>query len=83
MSFTLDTWKEKAAERLHNIGDWLERRKNQDGPYLLYGALCGASLWPLVEAAQTGQLMPAIMALGGVAGGVGGNSVHERSVVSF
>lgn len=53
MTFTLETWKEKTAERLHNTGDWLDRRRSQDAPYLLYGALCGMSLWPLVAAAPT------------------------------
>ena len=78
MTFSLETWKEKTGERLRGMGDWLERRKAQDAPYLLYGALCGASLWPLVEAAQTGQMLPAGMALGSIAAGVGGNLIAEQ-----
>jgi hypothetical protein len=78
MTFNLETWKEKAGGRLHEMGAWLEGRKAQDAPYLLYGALCGASLWPLVQAAQAGQLLPAVMALGSVAAGVGGNLLAEQ-----
>ncbi len=78
MSFTLNVWKEKAAGGLRQAGDWLERRKTRDAPQLLYGALCGLSLWPLVEAAQAGELLPVMMALGGVAGGVGGNLIAEQ-----
>ncbi len=78
MSFTLNVWKEKAAGGLRQAGDWLERRKTQDAPQLLYGALCGLSLWPLVEAAQAGELLPVMVALGSVAGGVGGNLIAEQ-----
>ncbi len=78
MTFNLEIWKERAAERLHKLGGRPERRRAQDAPYLLYGALCGLSLWPLVEAAQAGQTLPAIMALGSVAAGVGGNLIAEQ-----
>jgi hypothetical protein len=78
MTFNLETWKEKAGGRLREMGAWLGRRKAQDAPYLLYGALCGASLWPLVEAVQAGQTLPAVMALGSVAAGVGGNLLAEQ-----
>jgi len=78
MDFTLDIWKEQAAAQLARIGDWLERRKTQDAPYLVYGALCGLSLWPLVEAARAGQVLPVMMALGSVAAGVGGNLIAEQ-----
>jgi formylglycine-generating enzyme required for sulfatase activity len=75
MTFNLKIWKEKTSERL---GGWLERRKAQDVPYFLYGALCGASLWPLVEATQAGQTLPSMMALGSVAAGAGGNLLAEQ-----
>ncbi len=78
MTFTLEIWKEKTADQLRRVGGWVERWKRQEAPYLLYGALCGLSLWPLVEAAQGGQLLPAMMALGSVAGGVGGNLLAEQ-----
>ncbi len=78
MDFTLATWQQAATEKLANLGDWLNRRKQKDVPYLLYGTLCGLSLWPVVQAAQSGQLLPAMMALGGVAGSVGGNLIAEQ-----
>jgi len=78
MDLTLDIWKEQAAGQLRRIGDWLEQRKAQDAPYLVYGALCGLSLWPLVEAARAGQVLPVMMALGSVAAGVGGNLIAEQ-----
>ncbi len=78
MPFTLQIWKEKTAGRLREAGDWLERGKTRDAPYLLYGALCGMSLWPVLEAAQAGELLPAIMTLGGIVGGVGGNLLAEQ-----
>ena len=78
MDFTLATWKEAAAEKLKGIGAWLERRGQQDVPFLVYGTLCGLSLWPLVEAAQAGQFLPVVMTLGGIAGGVGGNLLAEQ-----
>ena len=78
MSFSLDIWKEKAGAQLRQAGDWLAHRATQDTPYLVYGTLCGLSLWPLVEAAQGGALLPAVMALGNVAAGVGGNLLAEQ-----
>lgn len=73
MTFTLDTWQQQAADKFHQISRWLKRRTTQDAPYLVYGTLCGLSLWPLVEAAQAGQLLPVMLALGNVAAGLGGN----------
>jgi formylglycine-generating enzyme required for sulfatase activity len=78
MDFTLANWQQAVSDTLRTIGDLLNRGKEQEAPYLLYGALCGLSLWPLVEAAQGGQLLPAMMALGGVAAGVGGNLIAEQ-----
>ncbi len=78
MTFDLETWKEKTTASLHKVGQWLERRKNEDAPYLLYGYLGGLSLWPLVAAAQADQLLPAVMALGSVAGGIGGNLLANQ-----
>ncbi len=78
MAFDLSTWQKSAAEKLHGIGGWLDRRRMQEAPYLLYGTLCGLTLWPLVEAARSGQLLPAMMTLGAVAGGMGGELLAEQ-----
>ncbi len=53
MSYSLETWKQQINHKFHELGNWLEIRKNQDTPYLLYGLLCGLTLTPLVQAAQT------------------------------
>ena len=78
MPFTLQTWKDQTGQHLHRLGDWLERVKQGYAPYLLYGALCGISVWPLVEAARAGQSLDVTLALGGVAAGVGGNLLAEQ-----
>jgi formylglycine-generating enzyme required for sulfatase activity len=78
MAFDLKTWKDSTADKLRGLGGWLKQRKQQDVPCLTYGALCGMSLLPLVEAAQGGQLLPVMMALGGVASSVGGNLVANQ-----
>ena len=74
MAWSVEEWKENAARNVRRIGAWLGRTT----PYAVYSALCGLSLWPLVEAARGGQLAAALVALGGVAGGVGGNLLAEQ-----
>ena len=79
MAFDLSTWKQSAADKLRGIGGWLDRRKTQDAPLLVYGTLCGLSLWPLVEAArQPGGYVAVIGALGTVAAGVGADLIAEQ-----
>jgi len=78
MDFNVAIWKESAGKKLQEIGRWVNRRRREDVPKLVYGALCGLSLWPLIEAAKAGQLLPVMLALGSVAGGVGGNLIAER-----
>ncbi len=78
MTFTPEIWKERVSERLDRIGDVLKKRGWKEAPHLVYGGLRGMTLWPLVEAAQSGLLMPAALALGSIAGGVGGNLIATR-----
>jgi hypothetical protein len=78
MSFTLQTWQNQANTQFGKIGAWVERAKREAAPYLLYGGLCGLSLWPLVEAAQKGETLSVMMALGSVAAGVGGNLIANQ-----
>ena len=66
MAWSVEQWKENAARNVRRIGAWLGHKT----PYAVYSALCGLSLWPLVEAAR--------VALGDVAGGVGGNLLAEQ-----
>ena len=69
-SFDQKTWKERVAERLTN---W-RAKMSQLGAHSVYAFLSTATLWPVVEAAQSGHTA-ALMALGGVLGGVGGNLI--------
>ena len=78
MAFDLSTWKQAVAEKAHHIGDWARQQAKAGAPYALYGTLCGMSLWPLLEAAQSGQFLPVMLALGAVGGGVGGNLIAEQ-----
>ena len=72
--FDLEIWKEKLQARLPG---W-KAHMQAAGAHSLYGFLSALALWPLVEAAQAGQLLPVAMALGSVAGGVGGNLLAEQ-----
>ena len=79
MTYTLEEWKTSLSNRLQQSKDWLAKVKAEGTPYLLYGSLCGMSLWPLVARAQeTGQLLPVALTLGSVVGGVGANLVAEQ-----
>lgn len=78
MTFTLQTWKDQTGEQLRNFGGWLEHLRQAYAPYLLYGTLCGMTLWPLLEVARKGQALDVMLALGGVAAGVGGNLLAEQ-----
>ncbi len=78
MTFTPEIWKKQVSERLSRFGDWLKKRGGRKAPHLVYGGLCGMTLWPLVEAAQSGLLMPAVLALGSIAGGLGSNLIAAR-----
>ncbi|MCA9976779.1 MAG: hypothetical protein KC413_13555, partial [Anaerolineales bacterium] len=78
MDFTVQTWKEQLQASFRQLKHWLTLRSGDMG-HLSYGALAGCTLLPLLEytftAAQQGQSLPlsAVMALGSIAGGVGGN----------
>ncbi len=77
----LEKWKEAARRNLQRLA----QRIGQLAPGTVYGALCSASLLPVVTAAQQGDFA-ALVALGSVVGGIGGNLIanqiqgwHERS----
>ncbi len=72
--FNLETWKRNLRERLPG---W-KARMEAAGSHTLYGFLAAMSLWPLVEAARSGQVLPVAMTLGGIAAGVGGNLLADQ-----
>lgn len=79
MQFTVDAWRARAGRKLGQIKAWLDRRRREDAPYLVYGTVAGLSLWPLVEAAATsGQLAPVVGALYSLGAGVGANLVASQ-----
>ena len=51
MGITPESWQEAAGRKLRELADWLNRRRREDAPYVVYGTLAGLTLWPLVEAA--------------------------------
>ncbi len=69
----LEQWKEAARRNLQRLG----QRIGQLAPGTVYGALCSASLLPVVMAAQQGDFA-ALVALGSVVGGVGGNLIANQ-----
>ncbi len=46
---------------------------NRAGAISVYSGLSAAALWPVVDAAQKGELMPAVLAVGAVTSSVGAN----------
>jgi formylglycine-generating enzyme required for sulfatase activity/energy-coupling factor transporter ATP-binding protein EcfA2 len=78
MVFDLEIWKQAAKGKLQKIGDWLNHKITEQTPYVAYCALCSLTLWPLIEAAKAGQLLPVMVALASVAGNVGGNLIAEQ-----
>jgi hypothetical protein len=72
MTFTRKVWQEQITIKLRHLSGWLTQRRQQDLPYLAYGTVAGLTLWPLVEAfARSGRPDAVLLALYGVAGGVG------------
>lgn len=79
MVVTPESWKESARQKLQELSKWLQRRRQEDVPYLVYGTVAGLTVWPLVESAvTTGQLAPVIGAIYGTAAGVGANLLANQ-----
>ncbi|MCI0731532.1 MAG: SUMF1/EgtB/PvdO family nonheme iron enzyme [Chloroflexi bacterium] len=79
MTFTLESWKEAAGRKLREAGEWLQRRRQEDAPYVVYGTVAGLTLWPAVEAAaRTGQFGAVMGAIYGTAAGVGANLLASQ-----
>ncbi len=74
MSFDLKQWKDRISEGLQNLKSRVSGFAGQS----VYGFASTLALWPLVEAVKTGDLAGPIMALGGIAGGVGANLIANQ-----
>jgi hypothetical protein len=73
MAFDLVTWRAKVSEQFQN---W-RLRMQQYGVHSVYAFLSAATLWPIVEAARSGE-WAALTVLGGVLSNVGGNLLANR-----
>lgn len=78
MAFNLDQWQEDVRKKLSGFGERLAVLRKAYLPKSVYGLLGGLSVWPLLEAAQGGELLPMMMTLGRVADGIGGNLIAEQ-----
>ncbi len=78
MTFTPGIWKKRVSKQLIQFGDELKKRSEGETPNPIYAELGAMTLWPLVEEAQGGVLMPAVLALMSIAGGGGGNLIAAR-----
>ncbi|GAB4151704.1 MAG: hypothetical protein Fur0021_15800 [Candidatus Promineifilaceae bacterium] len=79
MAFDKEIWEQRVKGKLAEIKQWLDRRRQQDLPYVVYGTVAGLTLWPIVEAAaQTGQLSNVMWVLFNVAGAIGGDLIASQ-----
>ena len=83
MTFTIEIWRTRTAEKLRGISSRLAYWKNTQAPCYVYGIIGGLSLWPLIETAiktPPGENLPTslFIALGSVVGSIGGNLIAEQ-----
>jgi len=77
--FNKETWQQQLSAQTGHFKQWLAQRANRDAPYIAYGGVLAATLWPAIEAAaQGGSSVPVILALGNIAGGVGAGLVANQ-----
>jgi len=74
MDFNFNSWKQSISQ---NIKGWKSRFKNAGINSLYYG-LTATSLLPVVQAYHTGDVAPALIALGGVSAGLGANLLANK-----
>lgn len=73
MAFDLNAWKERARNRLQG---W-KPRMQRAGVSSIYAFLSAAAIWPVVEAARSGE-WAALAALGSVLAGLGSDVLANR-----
>jgi len=74
MDFNFNSWKLSISQ---NIKGWKERFK-RTGINSLYYGITATSLLPVVQAYHTGEVAPALIALGGISAGVGANLLANK-----
>lgn len=78
MHFDLEQWKGQVRGRLREFAANPKEQLKRAGTETLFGYLVGMTVFPLAQAATTGELAPALLALGSIAGGVGGNLIANK-----
>jgi formylglycine-generating enzyme required for sulfatase activity/uncharacterized membrane protein YbaN (DUF454 family) len=86
MTFTLQSWKTQTTDACKSLGGWLQRRRDRDLPYVVYGALSATAVWPVVQAAlegiaQTGSpytYLGPFLGLAGAASAVGAGLLSNQ-----
>lgn len=43
MEFSVDVWRERAARKLGEASKWLEQRRRDEAPFVVYGTVAGKS----------------------------------------
>ena len=74
MDFDLKIWKSKLGE---NLAGWKERFQRAGITTFYYG-LAATSLLPVIQAYHSGEVVPSLVALGGVSAGVGANLLANK-----
>ena len=74
MDFNLTIWKNKLNE---NLAGW-KVRFQRAGINTFYYGLAATSLLPVIQAYHSGEMIPALVALGGVSAGLGANLLANK-----
>ena len=48
--FNKELWQEQISAQGGRFKDWLVSRANREAPYVAYGGMLAATLWPAIEA---------------------------------
>jgi formylglycine-generating enzyme required for sulfatase activity len=78
MGFDLERWKEQLREPLRRFSDDPKGALRRAGAQTLFGYVATMTLFPLAVAAAEGELIPVVVALGSIAGSVGGNLIANK-----
>jgi len=78
MEFDLERWKEQLRDPLRRFSANPKGALGRVGAQTLFGYLATMTLYPLVVAAAEGELVPVVVALGSIAGSVGGNLIANK-----
>ena len=78
MDIDLEWWKAQLRDPLRRFSDDPKGALGRAGAQTLFGYLATMTLFPLAVAAAEGELIPVVVALGSIAGSVGGNLIANK-----